>query len=189
MIGSTGRDPKPRDPPYIALASEVARLASEEGLSRNAIARRLGRAPSTVTRAAMHAGVEFSTEGTESATRAASEQATARRAELAELTADIALIAGRRLRIEVGAELLDSGTVRALATAMGISVDKALLLAATIPEHAPDDGMSVAHRFMEAIETDALEGTFRPTDQAEEEAATGRQMPKFTAQLLGGQDG
>lgn len=183
MTGSTGRDTKPRDPPYVVIAPEVARLASE-GLARNEIARRLKRAPSTVTRAADHAGVEFDSGSTATATKAASEQATARRAELAELTADIALLAGRRLRMEVGAELLDPANVRALATAMGVSVDKALLLAATIPEMS-DDGMSVAREFMQAIDTDALEGTYGPDDRDEEEAATGRPQIEYRPQLLG----
>lgn len=182
MTDSTGRQAK-GDPPYVVVAPEVARLAAE-GLSRNAIARQLGRAPSTVSRAAMHAGVEFSTEGTESATRAAAEQAAGRRAELAHLTAEIALTAGRRLHIEVGAEVLDPATVKALSVAMGISVDKALMLAATLPEHAPDDGLSVAHRFMEAMETDALEHCYWPDDRAEEESATGQLQPEHHSQLL-----
>jgi|GEM_PF-3513028 len=173
MSASTGRPDKTSDPPYIAIADDVARLAAE-GHSRNEIARQLKRAPSTVTRAAAHAGVEF-TAGPADATKAAADRAAARRADLAELTSEIALSAAKRLKIEVEAPVLDPATTRALATAMGVSVDKALMLAATLPEYSDDDGLSAAHLFMESIHESTLEAAFAEQDQQAEAEAIGYQ--------------
>ena len=178
MSASTGRPDKTSDPPYIVIAPEVARLAAQ-GCSRNEIARQLKRAPSTVTRAAAHAGVEF-TAGPADATKAAADRAAARRADLAELTSEIALSAAKRLKVEVEAPVLDPATTRALATAMGVSVDKALMLAATLPQYADDDnGLSAANAFMEAIHESTLEAAFAEQDQQAEAEAIGHHLKEI----------
>lgn len=121
-------------PPTLSqrIAPRVSELA-RQGESPNSIARQLDCAPATVTKAARLAGVSFDTTGVEVATSVVVARASATRAELSEMAAGIATDAGRRLRTELAAHVLDPGAVRGLATTFGIAVDKSLALAATLP--------------------------------------------------------
>ncbi|KJE23695.1 Helix-turn-helix domain [Frankia torreyi] len=62
--------------------AEQVRALHAEGLSRNKIAERLGRSPSTVSKLAQTLGLEFDRAATRAATRAAVVDAAARRAEI-----------------------------------------------------------------------------------------------------------
>ncbi|WP_333617821.1 hypothetical protein [Dietzia sp.] len=152
----TSRDPSPGraqkgDPPlYERIAPRVADLAGR-GESRAAIARALDCAPSTVGRAAKLAGVSFDTTPTEAATAVAVARTTASRADLAERSAGLADQAGRRLALELGAEVLDPAAVRSLATVYGIAVDKLLALAATLPDSAEASSKGALDSLMAAI--------------------------------------
>ena len=120
-----------KDPPNMAeqIAPQVAELHAQ-GHGRNEVARRLGVGTATVSRAAAIAGVRFDATATEVATRSRTAQLAEQRADLAELSAELATKAGRRLRIELDAEVLDPTAVRALGTAFGITADKFAALSA-----------------------------------------------------------
>lgn len=137
-------------PLYERLAPDVADLATK-GESRNAIARRLDCSPSTVSKAAQHAGIEFNTAPAETATAVAVARSTASRAELADRAATLADKAGRRLSVELDAEVLDPGAVRSLATVFGIATDKHLALAATLPDSAETSSKGALDALMGAI--------------------------------------
>jgi hypothetical protein len=111
------------------IAPDVAELHAQ-GCGRNEIARRLGVGETTVSRAAVIAGVRFDATATQAATKSRSVQLAEQRADLAELSAELATKAGRRLRIELDAEVLDPTAVRALGTAFGITADKFVALTA-----------------------------------------------------------
>lgn len=120
------------------IAPEVARLHAD-GLGRNQIASKLGRAPSTVTAAARIAGVSFDTEPSAVATRARHAAAAEKRAHLSDTTAAIAVAAARRLHIEVDASVLDPPAVKALSMALGVAVDKTIALSELQPLSAELD--------------------------------------------------
>lgn len=136
--------PRRDTPRYIAIAPRVAELAAQ-GWSRRSIAEELQCAPSTVGRAAELVGATFDTTGTEAATRSRIAQAKAARFDLAALSFDLALAAGRRARRMVDEPEFDAGTFRALATGYGIATDKAAQLARLDPglDHESDQ-MEVA---------------------------------------------
>jgi len=130
-VSSGGTGPGAKDPPPLAeqIAPQVAELHAQ-GHGRNEIARRLAVGETTVSRAAVIAGVRFDATATEVATRSRTAQRAEQRADLAELSAELATKAGRRLRIELDAEVLDPTAVRALGTAFGITADKFVALTA-----------------------------------------------------------
>lgn len=153
MTGSPGRTAK--GPPLAErIAPEVAELAAA-GHGRNQIARRLTVSASTVSAAARRAGVTFDTGMTEAATVARVAQAADARFELANLSAEVALTAGRRLRTEVSASILDPPTVRALATAYGVATDKLVALIATAPDPAEANARQALDDLMAGIFTAA----------------------------------
>ena len=146
---SDGTGPQAKGPPLPEqLAEQVAELAAE-GLGRNAVARALGTSPTTVTRAAEIAGIQFDGSLTESATKARADQLAQDRMALAELSAAIAFRAGRRLLIETGATVLDPTTVRALATAYGVAADKLAALSATVTDETSEH--AAAEVWLEAL--------------------------------------
>ena len=130
-MSGDGTGPGAKGPPTVAeqVAPQVAELHAQ-GHGRNEIARRLGVGETTVSRAAVIAGVRFDTTATQAATKSRSVQLAEQRADLAELSAELATKAGRRLRIELDAEVLDPTAVRALGTAFGITADKFVALTA-----------------------------------------------------------
>lgn len=136
--GVPGHDGK--DPPTLAgeIAPAVATLAGE-GHGRNAISRALGVSTGTVSNAARIAGVEFDVAGTEVASRTRAEQLAEDRAALAEQAAEIGRRAGRRLFMELGAELLDPAAIGALNKAWGTAADKLILASATVPDDNADE--------------------------------------------------
>ena len=128
-----------KDPPR--LADEIAPAVVElhgEGHGRNAIARALGVSTGTVSNAARIVGVEFDVTGTEVASRTRAEQLAEDRADLAGMAAEIARRAGRRLFIELGATVLEPGTVTALNRVFGTATDKALAAGLVVPDDDRD---------------------------------------------------
>lgn len=125
---SPERDAKQGTPRYVAIAPRVAELVAK-GWSRRSIATELQCAPSTVGRAAALVGATFDTSATDAATRARIAQAKAARFDLAALSFDLALAAGRRARRMVDDPEIDASTFRALTTGYGIATDKAAQLA------------------------------------------------------------
>lgn len=120
----TGRDRaagRPAKGRARGIADEVARLHAQ-GLGRNAIARRLGCSPSTVTKAGALTGVVFDASAARVATQVAQETAKAKRARLALRVLDEAESA---LDAMAGADARDR---RDLAVAAGIMMDKNLRL-------------------------------------------------------------
>ena len=162
---SDGTGPQAKGPPLPEqLAEQVAELAAE-GLGRNAVARALGTSPTTVTRAAEIAGIQFDGSLTESATKARADQLAQDRMALAELSAAIAFRAGRRLLIETGATVLDPTTVRSLATAYGVATDKLIGLTATVTDDR--DEHAAAEMWLEGLRLQihaANEGLIRPDE-------------------------
>lgn len=169
MTPATGRPTK--GPPLAErIAPEVAELVAA-GHGRNEIARRLEVSPSTVSTAAKRAGVTFDGAATEAATRVRVAQAADTRAELAGLSSELALTAGRRLLVEVSAPVLDPATVRALATAYGVSTDKLTALLAVIPDGSEADSRQALDDLIGAIRQSAdadrqavLNGTAQPVE-------------------------
>lgn len=145
--GVPGHDGK--DPPLAEqIAPEVAELHAA-GHGRNEVARRLGVSTGTVSAAARIAGVEFDRSSTEVATRTRTVQLADHRADLAEMAADLATKAGRRLRIELDATILDPTTVRALGTTFGIAADKLAALSATVTDETSEH--AAAEVWLEAL--------------------------------------
>ncbi|WP_261562312.1 helix-turn-helix domain-containing protein [Frankia tisae] len=79
---SSGRPGRAHLRPVAADDQDKVRLLHAEGLSRNKIAERLGRSPSTVSKLAQQLGLSFDRAATRAATRAAVVDAAARRAEV-----------------------------------------------------------------------------------------------------------
>lgn len=146
-----GRDGK-SPPTYQAIGPQVAELAAA-GESRNSIARALQVAPSTVSKAATHAGVEF-TAASADAIKGRRRQASRDRLDVVELSSDIALRAGGDLL-----DALDAGdvqTAKTLATVYGIAADKIAALSKITSDDTEadqDHGKSVLSRFITAVET------------------------------------
>lgn len=163
-----------------AVADQVADLA-DQGFTRNEIARRLGCARDTVTRAARHAGVTFDAPPAE-AIRGRRRQAVHDRAELAELAAEIADKAGRQLLDVLDGD--DPTRTRALATAFGVSVDKVAALARVYTPEDEQDGIdharSVMGRFVAAVEAQvsARDVEDATTDPARTDRATNQGEPQ-----------
>lgn len=136
--GLTGHAGK--DPPSLAeeIAPSVAALAAE-GHGRNAIARALAVSAGTVTNAAKIAGVTFDRGPTEVATRTRAEQLAEDRADLAGMSAEIARRAGRRLYMELGAEVVDYSVLTALNRVYGTATDKALAAGMLAPTDDQDE--------------------------------------------------
>lgn len=160
----TGRGAKTTTPLFERIAPNVADLAAE-GVARNEIARRLDCSPATVTKAARMAGVAFDGTATEAATVANVARSTASRAELADRSAGLADKAGRRLAMELDAEVLDPVAVRTLATAFGVAVDKLVVLAASLPDTAEASTKGALDALMGAILSRATSTT--TTDELE----------------------
>ncbi|MCY1656012.1 UNVERIFIED_ORG: hypothetical protein EDC92_1591 [Dietzia maris] len=158
-----GRDVK--DPPLAEqFAPTVARLHSE-GLGRNAIARELGISTATVSSAARIAGVSFDTSGTEVATRSRVQQLAEARVDLADMAADLATRAGRRLRVELDANVLSPNNVRTLGIAFGIAVDKLVALSAEVTDER--DEHAAASVWLEGLQLQiqAAADGLMPTDE------------------------
>jgi len=138
-MSGDGTGPGAKGPPTVAeqIAADVAELHAQ-GHGRNEIARRLGVGETTVSRAAVIAGVRFDATATQAATKSRSVQLAEQRADLAELSAELATKAGRRLRIELDATILDPTTVRALGTTFGIAADKLAALSATVSDETSE---------------------------------------------------
>lgn len=151
-MSGNGTGPDGKDPPPLAaeVAPAVAELAAE-GFGRNAISRALAVSPTTVTRAARIAGVEFDPAATEVATRSRAEQFAEDRAALAAQAAEIGRRAGRRLFVELGAELLDPAAIGALNKAWGTSADKLLAASATVQDEARDEH-AAARAWLEGVQ-------------------------------------
>ena len=149
-MSSDGTGPGAKGPPTVAeqVAPDVAELHAQ-GHGRNEIARRLGVGETTVSRAAVIAGVRFDATATQAATKSRSVQLAEQRADLAELSAELATKAGRRLRIELDAEVLDPTAVRALGTAFGITADKFAALSADASDAT--DEHAAAEAWLEAL--------------------------------------
>lgn len=149
-MSSDGTGPGAKDPPPLAeqIAADVAELHAQ-GHGRNDIARRLGVGETTVSRAAVIAGVRFDATATQAATKSRSVQLAEQRADLAELSAELATKAGRRLRIELDATILDPTTVRALGTTFGIAADKLAALSATVTDETSEH--AAAEVWLEAL--------------------------------------
>lgn len=142
--------PPQKVPLYERIAPRVAEMAAE-GATRNAIARSLDVSAGTVTRAARHVGAEFDGAALQAAVVANAARSTATRADRAEQAATLADKAGRRLSMELDAEVLDPGAVRSLATVFGIATDKYLTLAATLPSPEESQAKGALDALMGAI--------------------------------------
>lgn len=146
MTDATGRSDKDRDPPlYVAIAPEVARLASE-GVGRNQIAVQLDVANATVSKAARHAGVDLDA-APAAATAGRARQAEHARLELAGLAHRIAMTAGEKLLTALDRDDLDA--VRPLAIGFGIAADKEISLA----RHLPDSDDSTGDNLLDQLRT------------------------------------
>lgn len=145
--GHDGKDPPQTLPEEVAPA--VAELAGE-GFGRNAIARALAVSTGTVSKAAQIVGVEFDRGPTEAATRTRSEQLADDRADLAGMSAEIARRAGRRLFMELGAEVLDPSAVTALNRVYGTAVDKSLSAGMLAPTNDQDE-LQVVRLWVESL--------------------------------------
>jgi len=158
--GHDGKDP----PMAEQIAPDVAELHAA-GHGRNEVARRLGVSTGTVSAAARIAGVEFDRSSTEVATRTRAVQLADHRADLAEMAADLATKAGRRLRIELDATILDPTTVRALGTTFGIAADKLAALSATVTDETSEH--AAAEMWLEGLRLQihaANEGLITPDE-------------------------
>ena len=166
-MSSDGTGPSAKDPPSLAeqIAADVAELHAQ-GHGRNEVARRLGVGETTVSRAAVIAGVRFDATATQAATKSRSVQLAEQRADLAELSAELATKAGRRLRIELDATILDPTTVRALGTTFGIAADKLAALSATVTDETSEH--AAAEMWLEGLQLQihAANKGLLPTDEA-----------------------
>lgn len=162
-MSGRGTGPGAKDPPlHEQVAPRVAELHAA-GHGRNEVARRLDVSPTTVTRAADHAGVKFDNASTDAATRGRTAQLEDRRADLAVTAADLADMAGRRLKVELEAELADPVMLTAVNRVWGTSVDKLTGLSATLTDHR--DEHAAARLWIEGIGmqiTAAAEGLTEP---------------------------
>lgn len=103
---------------------DVARLAGQ-GHGRNSCARVLGTSRRQIDEAAKVAGIDWTRAATQAATAARLADS---RADLSEMFATAADLAGDRLITALQADVLDPSTLRALATVCGISADKLIAL-------------------------------------------------------------
>ena len=109
---------------------DQVRALHSEGCNRNEIARRLGRAQSTVSKIARELGLAFDRSRTTAATEARQADAKARRTELANLALDDADAMRRR------ALAADSGRdARDYAAAYGVFIDRHLRLTEADADH------------------------------------------------------
>ena len=166
-MSSDGTGPQAKGPPPMAeqIAPDVAELHAQ-GCGRNEIARRLGVGETTVSRAAVIAGVRFDATATEVATRSRTAQLAEQRADLAELSAALATRAGRRLMIELEAEVLEPTAARALGTVFGITADKFAALSADANDATSEH--AAAEIWLEGLQMQihAANKGLLPTDEA-----------------------
>lgn len=139
---------------------KVAEL-HKQGLNRNAIARRIKRAPSTVSKIAAELGLTFDRRRTAEATRAKVADAKARRAELAALAIDDAHAMRRRaLDSDAGRDARD------FAHAYGIFVDRHIALTHLDADTGIDDGKAMLTDLAEALGQAWRAGQAEPADDA-----------------------